>query len=72
MTRRLKSHHRWAKASGRSVRSGVTFRIPTVARTASRPALNRGGRGQGAANEFASPRGEVRLVARAPLRAVTS
>jgi hypothetical protein len=73
MTRRLKSLHRRAKASGNSGECGVTFKIPTVTRMASRFALNRGGRGQDAANEFvASIQGEVRRVARAAARAVTS
>jgi len=73
MTQRLKSLHRWAEASGNSGECGVTFEIPTVTRTASRPALNRGGRGQDAANELvASKQGEVRRVARAATKAVTS
>lgn len=53
--------------------NGVTFRIPTDRRTASRLALNRGDRERGAANEFAaSPRGELRSVGRSPAQAVTS
>lgn len=73
MTPRLKSLHLRVKAAARSVESGVTSGIPTVARTASRLALNRGGRGQDAAHEpVASARGELRRFVRYATKAVAS
>ena len=73
MTPRLKSMRLRMKTSGRPVESGVTFGIPTVTRTASRPVLDRGGREQDPAKNFtASPQGELRRAAGANAKAVTS
>jgi hypothetical protein len=72
MTALLKSIRQRVRESGTPLEAGVTSGIPTVSRTASRPALDWGGGGQDAAQELvASPRGEVRRVAPAA-KAVTS
>lgn len=73
MTPCLKSLQLQVKGAVKSPENGVTFRIPTDRRTASRLALNRGGGGQDAAHELvASPRDELRRLVQDATKAVSS
>lgn len=73
MTPCLKSLRLQVKGAAKSPENGVTFRISTDRRTASRLALNRGGRERGAAHELvASARDELRRLVQDATKAVTS